>query len=252
MTSIIIYGVIFYILYRIYRGYRRFEKIYYSQKQFQNFNVTKESLHSSELGLFVALMAKVAKADGRVHELEAELISNMINDIAKVFPHPDQAKRYLKEIFNEEKALEKNVDQVASALYILIRSSQQKRHMMLMFLVNLAFIDGSFSNHEERLIMKIAAFLHVSQDELDAILSRFSQMHSGVTTQSSLDEAYKLLSVQESDTLDTVKKAYRKAVKKHHPDLMKAQGKSDEYIAEATQKVQQINAAYEMIKKVKS
>lgn len=251
MTSIIIYGIIFYILYRIYRGYRRFEKIYYSQKQFENFTLSKESLHTSELGLFVALMAKVAKADGRVHELEAELISNMLSDIAKVFPQPDRAKALLKEIFNEEKNIEKNIDQVASALYILIRSSQQKRHMMLMFLINLAFIDGSFSQPEERLIMKIAAFLHVSQNELDAMISRFTQMHSGVTTQSSLEEAYKLLDVQESDSLDTVKKAYRKAVKAHHPDLMKAQGKSDEYIEEATHKVQKINAAYEMIKKVK-
>jgi DnaJ like chaperone protein len=251
MTSIIIYGIIFYILYRIYRGYRRFEKTYYSQKQFENFNVSKESLHTSELGLFVSLMAKVAKADGRVHELEAELISNMLSDIAKVFPQPDDAKAYFKEIFNEEKDIEKNIDQVASALYILTRSNQQKRHMMLMFLINLAFIDGSFSHHEERLIMKIAAFLHVSQSELDAMLSRFSQMHSGATTQSSLEEAYKLLEVQEGDSFENVKKAYRKAIKKHHPDLMKAQGKSDEYIQEATKKVQQINAAYEIIKKVK-
>ncbi|MEA3523533.1 MAG: TerB family tellurite resistance protein [Campylobacterota bacterium] len=251
MTSLIIYGIIFYILFRVYRGYKRFQKVYYSQKHFQNFKVTKESLHSSELGLFIALIAKVAKADGRVHELEAELINNMLNDIAKVFPQKDQAKAYLKEIFNEEKKRANNIDEVASALYIAIRNDQQKRHMMLMFLINLAFIDGHFSNQEERLILKIASFLHVSQNELDAMISRFSQMHSGATTQSSIEDAYKLLEIQEDASLDTIKKAYRKAVKKHHPDLMKAQGKDDAYIEEATQKVQEINAAYEMIKKVR-
>jgi DnaJ like chaperone protein len=252
MTSIIIYGIIFYILFRVYRGYKRFEKVYYSQKQFQNFNVTKEALHTSELGLFIALMAKVAKADGRVHELEAELISNMINDIAKIFPKKDEAKAYLKEIFNEEKNIKNNIDEIASALYIALRNDKQKSHMMLMFLINLSFIDGHFSQQEEKLIMKIAAFLHVSQNDLDAMISRFSQMHSSATTQSSIEDAYKLLEVDESATLESIKKAYRKAVKRHHPDLMKAQGKSDEYIEEATKKMQEINAAYEMIKKVKS
>ncbi len=251
MTSIIIYGIFFYILFRVYKSYKRFQRVYYSQKQFQNFKITKESLHGSELGLFIALMAKVAKADGRVHELEAELISNMLNDISKVFPQKDEAKSYLKEIFNEEKEITNNIDQVATALYIAIRNDKQKTHMMLMFLINLAFVDGHFSSQEERLIMKIAAFLHVSQNELDAMLERFSQMHSGVTTQSSLEDAYKLLDVSEDASLDSVKKAYRKAVKQHHPDLMKAQGKDDAYIEKATQKVQEINAAYEMIKKVK-
>ncbi len=233
-------------------GYRRFEKIYYSQKQFQNFNVTKEALRTSELGLFVALMAKVAKADGRVHELEAELISNMLNDISKIFPKKDEAKAYLKEIFNEEKDISHNVKQIASALYISLRNDKQKTHMMLMFLINLSFIDTHFSQQEERIITEIATLLHVNKSELDAMISRFSQMHSGATTQSSIQEAYKLLEVSENDSLDAVKKAYRRAVKKHHPDLMKAQGKSDEYISKATKKMQEINAAYEMIKKLKS
>jgi DnaJ like chaperone protein len=233
-------------------GYRRFERIYYTQKQFQNFKVTKAALHTSELGLFVALMAKVAKADGRVHELEAELVSNMLNDISKIFPQPDVAKGYLKEIFNEEKNRSTNIDEVASALYIHLRNSKEKTHMMLMFLINLAFIDGTFSQAEERIITKIAALLHVSQNELDMMLSRFSQMHSNVTTQSSIEDAYRLLEVDENASMDSIKKAYRKAVKKHHPDLMKAQGKSDKYIEESTAKMQEINAAYETLKKIKS
>jgi DnaJ like chaperone protein len=38
-------------------------------------------------------------------------------------------------------------------------------------------------------------------------------------------------------------------VREYHPDLIKSQGASDEYLREATEKVQEINAAYEMIKK---
>jgi len=251
MTQIIIFAILGYIFYRVYKSYQRFSKIYYSQKQFQNFQITKEALHQSELGLFVALMAKVAKADGRVHELEAELVSNMLSDISKVFPDPQSTKSFLKEIFNEEKQHDRNIDDVASALYILIRRDRQKQHMMLMFLINLAFADGNFSHSEERLILKIAAFLHVSQSELDGMMARFTQMYSHATTQSSLDEAYRLLHVNSEASMDEIKKAYRKAVKENHPDLIKAQGADDAYIEEGTKKVQQINAAYEMIKKAR-
>ncbi len=252
MSSFIIYAIILFIIYRIYKSYRRFERIYYSQQQFQNFNVTKEALHSSELGLFVALMAKMAKADGRVHELEAELIGNMLRDISKVFPQSETARSHLKAIFNEQKEHSNNIDEIASALYILIRHDKQKRHMMLMFLINLAFVDGTLSSNEEQLIMKIAALFHISAQELQSMMARFEGMFSNVTTQSTLDEAYKLLEISSDTSLENIKKAYRKKVRENHPDLIKAQGKSDAYIEEATQKVQQINAAYERIKKSKA
>ncbi|MBN2896081.1 MAG: TerB family tellurite resistance protein [Campylobacterales bacterium] len=251
MTQLIIFAVLLYIFYRVYKSYQRFNKLYYTKKGFEHFTLTKEALHSSELGLFVALMAKVAKADGRVHELEAELIGNTLSDIAKVFPDPEAAKTHLKAIFNEEKERPNTIDNIASSLYVLIRKDAQKSHMMMMYLINLAFVDGHLSSEEERLLLKIAAFLHVSQNELDAMMARFAQMFRHATTQSSIDEAYALLHVKPEDSMETIKKAYRKAVKESHPDLMKAQGKSDDYIAEATRKIQEINAAYELITKAR-
>ena len=248
--NLIVFAIVAYIFYRVFKSYRQFERCYYSKEYFKDFTLTKEALRQSELGLFVALMAKVAKADGRVHELEAELVSNMLRDISAQFPDPQLTKNYLKEIFNEEKQIKYNIDDIASALYMQIRNDKRKAIMMLSFLVHLSFIDGEFSHAEERIVTKIAAFLHVNANELASILAQFQQT-SGVTPQSSLKEAYELLGVSKSASLQEVKKAYRKAVKKYHPDLMKAQGKDENYIAKATQKVQQINAAYEMIKKVK-
>ena len=48
--------------------------------------------------------------------------------------------------------------------------------------------------------------------------------------------------------MDSIKKKYRALVKQYHPDLMKAQGANEDYMAEATRKMQEINAAYETIK----
>ncbi len=249
MLNLIIFGILLFVFYRIFKSYQRFQQIYYSKEQFQNMQISKEAIAASELGLFVALCAKVAKADGRIDELEAELIGNMFTDISKVFPEPQRVKEYLKEIFSEEKQRPRNVDAVVSQLYMLIRNNRAKRQMMMSFLINIAFIDGKVTSSEENLLMKIAAFLHFSSSEFETMMDQFRSSFSGAQVHSSLEEAYKILGASPSDELKEIKKKYRSLVKKYHPDIIQAQGASDHYVQDATRKIQEINDAYEVIKK---
>jgi len=251
MFNIIFWGIVFYVLYRVYKSYQRFQRIYYTQSQFKIMQISKEAIASSELGLFVALCAKVAKADGRIDELEAELIGNMFNDISKVFPEPVKVKAYLKEIFSEEKQRPRNVDSVVSQLYVLIHADRAKRQMMMSFLINIAFIDGKVTSSEENLLTKIAAFLHFSSNEFEGMMDQFRSSFSGASVHSSTDEAYKILGASPSDDLSAIKKKYRALVKKYHPDIIQAQGADEHYIQDATRKIQEINEAYEVIKKAK-
>ena len=52
-----------------------------------------------------------------------------------------------------------------------------------------------------------------------------------------------------SDSLETIKKRYRKLVTDNHPDKIVAQGLPEEFVQLATEKLQKINAAYEAIQK---
>jgi DnaJ like chaperone protein len=176
----------------------------------------------------------------------------MFSDISAMFPEPDKTKTILKEIFNIEKDQRFNIDEVALALQHAIRRDRHKRHMMMAFLVNLAFADGHLSHAEENLLLKIAAFLHFTHDEIESMIRQAGSRYAHATSESSLEDACKLLDVSADDSMDVIKKKYRKLVRQYHPDIIKAQGKSDDYIEEATEKVQQINAAYEMVKKAKS
>jgi len=251
MSTIITLVILFLIFNWVFKSYQRFQRHYYTQGQFRNTALTYDAVANSELGLFVALIAKVAKADGRVHELEAELISNTFTDIAKAFgeSHREKARELLKEIFNREKETVRNVDNLALRLKSLTRGDRQKRLMMLTFLVNLAYIDGELSHAEENLIIKIAAFLEISGGEVEGIMKRFASMFNANASKSSIDEAYATLGASRDEDFGAIKKKYRALVKKYHPDIMKAKGASEAYIKDATQKVQQINTAYEMVKK---
>ena len=66
-----------------------------------------------------------------------------------------------------------------------------------------------------------------------------------------LEDAYKTLDANASDDMATIKKKYRTLVKIHHPDIVTGQGGSKSIIEEATKKLQEVNEAYELIKKSK-
>ena len=61
------------------------------------------------------------------------------------------------------------------------------------------------------------------------------------------ESAYQILEVSKSDDNDTIKKAYRRLVKEHHPDKLAHLG--EEHLKGAQEKFQKIQEAYETIKK---
>lgn len=251
MSQIFLLALVAALFYWVYKSYSRYQNSEYSPRQFRGFVLTKEALAKSELGLFVALVAKVAKADGRIDELEAEVIGNMFNDISTLFPDPITTKTFLKEIFTAEKQRSDNIEHVARTLFELIRNDPHKRVQMMQYLVNLAYIDGTLSRLEEEMLTKIAVYLHFNPHELTSMLELFGSFHRQSFKESSLDHAYSLLNLTQNSSDEELKKAYRALVKQHHPDIIKAQGASEDYIQAATSKVQEINAAYELIKKTR-
>ena len=89
------------IIASLYLAFRLYK--FNARRKLNKLSASKELFKESELGLFVALVAKVAKADGRVDELEAQLIGIMFDDISKVFDEKEKVRAIMKEIFNEEK-----------------------------------------------------------------------------------------------------------------------------------------------------
>lgn len=246
MLNLIIFAVLAYVIYSVYKSYNRYTA--YSQEAFKNFSVSHESLKKSDLGLFVALVAKLAKADGRVDALEAQLIGNMFDDISAVFPEPAKTKDILKQIFNEEKERSDNTQTIAHTLAQALKRNPQQQEQFMGFLIQLAFVDGEVSKSEEEMLALIAEAFEFDPNKYHAIFDQFEQMMQNVGPKANIDDAYKLLGVTKDDDMATIKKAYRKLIREYHPDIIKSQGKSEAYMKEATAKTQEINQAYEMIK----
>jgi len=249
MGNIIVLAILAAVFYYIFKSYSRYSD--YSKEAFKNFSITKEALQKSELGLFVALVAKVAKADGRVDALEAQLIGIMFDDISNIFPEPHKTKEILKEIFSEAKETTHNTEALAQALATAIKRDKAKTQQFMGFFIQLSFVDGEVSKSEELILQKIAEALEFDPNIYHAIFEQFEKMMQNIQPKANIADAYKLLGVNAEDDIDTVKKAYRKLIREYHPDIIKSQGKDEAYMQEATAKTQEINQAYEMIKNAK-
>ena len=219
--------------------------------------ITVDSQKNDEHGLFLALVAKVTKADGRVSELEAEMVSNLLDDITSSFSSSQKARSVFKAIFDYEKNTLDDVFDKANLLYKKTMDSKRKRLQYFEFLLSLAFVDGEIEVSEEKMLFGIYNALRLDASLYKDLLEKFrilsaenekvsSRKNHGSTQ--STNDPYVILGASSSDTNDEIKSKYRALVKKYHPDIMSGQGLDEEFIELATKKLQQINSAYEQIK----
>lgn len=230
----------------------------YKTEEFVNINLKRKDkfegdLSNHEAGLLISLMAKVAKADGRVCELEAELLKHTFNDIASHFENSDEIRDKLKALYAKEKESFDNMIIICEKLYNLTRNDYTKRIKIMEYLLNLAFIDKEFSNTEKMITEDISNALKIRIEDFDNMIKTFKTFYAQQASSKaiSLEKAYEILESNISDDAATLKKNYRTLVKKYHPDIITGQGASQNIIDDATKKLQEINEAYEMIKKDK-
>jgi len=244
----IVFLIVGFLFYMLTRGYKtaNFQHIHVNKKQ-----KLRGNLAEHEAGLLVALMAKVAKADGKVCELEAELLSLTFTDISKIFEDSEVIREQLKNIYKKEIQSFDNTIEVSKKYLKLTSRDYRKRLGVMEYLLNLSFIDNNFSKAEFMICEDIANALEIKRVDFKSLIARFEQFYAQKKQQTgmNLKRAYEVLGLNEGVEFSVVKKEYRKLVREYHPDILMGQGKEQSIIDQATQKLQEINEAYEIVKK---
>ena len=245
LLFLLIVGVVLYFIAKNYKT-EKFENIKLNIKE--KFD---GDLMNHEAGLLVALMAKVAKADGSVCELEAQMLKHTFSDISRHFENAEEIREKLKEIYKKEKESFDNTIEICEKLYKITKNDYQKRLKIIEYLLNLAFIDKEFSQTELMITEDISNALKIKRADFENLINTFENFYREQKNSQavSIDKAYEILESNSNDDNATLKKNYRTLVKKHHPDIVSGQGASQNIIDEATRKLQEINEAYELIKK---
>lgn len=203
----------------------------------------------SEYGLIVALMAKVVKADGKICELEQEIIDSTLDELAGYFSHKTNARKILHEILEKEEREHENIELIATEFANYTRNDPNKRIKIMEFLINLSFADKQLSESEEETLGKIAFYFQIVAGEYHRLLESFKTYYAHYSVGDT--SPYEVLGVSENANAGELKAAYRRLVKENHPDIIKGQGLGEEFVAKATARLQEINDAYEAIKRKK-
>ena len=213
----------------------------------------KKQANVDEAKFLVSLLAKVAKSDGRVSELEARLITQVLDDLGQKVSGVSGVREYLKEVYNSQKENVDNAYETARNYKRAFNLNYDTCVARLTFFLNLAYIDGEFNKSEQDVIRNIAYGFGIDKETLDEIIfkfdsfygSRFEADHDEISQE---NDAFEVLGLSKNASLDEIKARYKELVRQYHPDILMGRGESKEVIERSTKKLQEINEAYGRLK----
>ena len=219
-------GIIGYAIGALFSGNRprvirsQVEDTFGNTEEKRDFNVT-----------LLVLSAAVMKADGNVKRSELDYVKRFfLQNFGQI-----RAENYIKmlrEILEKEYNLYEVSQQVGRYM------DYSSRLQLLHYLFGIADADGRVTQEELAVINTISDYMGITNSDFQSVKAMFIK---------ETDSAYKILGIESSATDEEVKRAYREMAKKNHPDLVSSLG--DEVRQAAEKKFQEINAAYESIKK---
>lgn len=253
------------IIHLLFKGSRKTVDIgvdaYKSVKNSESFdeaykNFTTNQYSKSRLSVpeeIIALMAKVAKSDGQISRLEVEFMSDTIKSMAHAMQQAglpitiiEVTKKRLFALANQAK---KDNNPTSYYCQSLKQTGLEVRRGALLQMISFASLDG-LSDNTQQLIFEIGELFEFSEEEIKLFIDQVRGGAAGSYASTFQDtDPYQILECKESDDFSIIKKSYRKLVKEHHPDFMHGQGMDNVEIQKATEKMQDINAAYEEIKR---
>jgi len=201
------------------------------------------------------LSGYLAKIDGRISKSEIDHTEQII---AQMGLNAQQRQRAI-ELFRRGSASDFEIEAAVAAFVQVCAGQRQIQQTLLLFLISLAHADRVMEPVEHAALVRIAAGMGLNASELEQLLrmvhaqSSFQQQHgrSREPRGSTLADAYRALGVAESADDKEIKRAYRKLMSENHPDKLVARGVPESMVKLATERTQEIQAAYEMIKQTR-
>ena len=199
------------------------------------------------------LLGYVAKADGRVSEQEVAQAESLMRQLGI----SGEQRTAAITLFKQGSAADFQVEPVISRFNQDCAGPRQIAHTLLLFLLGMALADGVLADSERQVLSRIASLLGYSEAEFAQLLQMVeAQTHfhdyqpgSQSANVDQVADAYRALGVDRDCSDKDLKRAYRKLMSEHHPDKLIAQGVPESMIKVATEKAQEIQAAYELIRK---
>ena len=206
------------------------------------------------------LSGHIAKADGRVSQQEIEHTEQLFIQMGL----SAQQRTRAIELFRRGSGGDFQLEDTVNAFLQTCGPQRQLQQTLLLFLISLALADQTIEPAEHAALVRITTLMGMApaqleqllrmaqaQDETSQLAVRLGDGQGGFAAQpgTRLEDAYTALGVNSSINDKDLKRAYRKLMSENHPDKLIAKGVPEDMVKLATERSQEIQAAYEMIRK---
>lgn len=192
------------------------------------------------------LGAKVCNADGQVDPEEIQTFKTYFGIDEKTYPGS-------ADVFAKATASAGGVEAAAQKVYGIFEGQQELLEHIIIGLLQIAAADGVITDDEIAVIEKVCNIFKFTHDEKERLFLIFDHIKKGKKSSSGNRHQYasgsrtqhlKILGLSVNATHDEVKIAYKELVRKHHPDLLMAQGVPLKRIKDSEEILKAVNAAY--------
>lgn len=184
----------------------------------------------------VVLAAKLAKCDGPVTRAE-------IDAFRRQFRIPPESVRDIGRLFDQARDSSEGADEYARQLGEAFDDNRGVLEDVLSALFVIARADGPLNRAEEAFLSRLHQAFRLESSAWDRARGSLPRPRDDAP------DPYAVLGVPASASAEMIRAAWKQLMRENHPDSLAARGVPAEFIARATDKVAQINAAWDRIKR---
>ena len=179
----------------------------------------------------IALSAKMAKADGKVSRQEIKTFKRLVEI-------PPKNIKTVGKLWELAKETTDGFENYAKQISSLFPPGSPVLERLLDLLFEIAKSDGIIQSSELLYLKTVASIFSISEKDFKCLLASHDPYGN----------PYAVLGVDPTSNIETIKNAWKVLVRKNHPDRLIGEGMPEEFIKSATQRLSEINSAYDSIR----
>ncbi len=224
---LIIFGFIFYLMYRSISKNASVSQFMFSHSE----------SHNQFIELLCRLAAHIIMADKVVNPVELQIVKNFF---MLQFNFSEEALRWVNDILNAELKEKHNMQELGAE--INQNFNYDIKLIMLDMLYQIAVSDFEFHHEEQAVIDEYIKIAGIQSTDAELIRKRYVKIKE--TT--SEDRYFRTLGLEPGASKEEIKKAYKTLAKRFHPDVVNTLGESFRKANE--QKMKDLTEAYHALR----